>query len=361
VKWNEAGRPALGGILRIVVLTAFTYGIVTPCFAQNKPAPRLETFFRDDIGLSEEQVAAISSGTAIAQTLHSRQADEIFVFGAVYVNATPKAYLEFARDFDYLRKLPGYLAIDAFSNPPQLSDLKQFTFDQEEFKELKNCKAGNCEIQMPASSIDELHSTVDFSAPDAEERLSQILKVTLLERLAAYQKEGNEALGVYNDKRNPTEVPAQFNYMLSYSKALPRYLPDFYNYLLAYPKGNPGMVEDTFYWSKVKFGLKPTLRVVHVLTARGKSADEPVYTIAEKQLYSSHYFQTALDLTFCISGSGDPNAKGFYLVRVMGSEQAGLTGFKGSIVRKVAMDRSASSLQKSLIVIKNTLESKPQP
>jgi hypothetical protein len=192
------------------VLTAFTYGIVTPCFAQNKPAPRLETFFRDDIGLSEEQVAAIISGTAIAQTLHSRQADEIFVFGAVYVNATPKAYLEFARDFDYLRKLPGYLAIDAFSNPPQLSDLKQFTFDQEEFKELKNCKAGNCEIQMPASSIDELHSTVDFSAPDAEERLSQILKVTLLERLAAYQKEGNEALGVYNDKRNPTEVPAGF-------------------------------------------------------------------------------------------------------------------------------------------------------
>jgi len=40
----------------------------------------------------------------------------------------------------------------------------------------------------------------------------------------------------------------------------------------------------------------------------------------------------------------------------MGSEQAGLTGFKGSIVRKVAVDRSASSLQKSLTVIKNTLE-----
>jgi hypothetical protein len=40
----------------------------------------------------------------------------------------------------------------------------------------------------------------------------------------------------------------------------------------------------------------------------------------------------------------------------MGSEQAGLTGFKGSIVRKVALDRSTSSLQKSLTVIKNALE-----
>jgi hypothetical protein len=39
-----------------------------------------------------------------------------------------------------------------------------------------------------------------------------------------------------------------------------------------------------------------------------------------------------------------------------GSEQAGPTGFKGSIVRKVAVDRSASSLQKSLATIKDTLE-----
>jgi hypothetical protein len=40
---------------------------------------------------------------------------------------------------------------------------------------------------------------------------------------------------------------------------------------------------------------------------------------------------------------------------VMGSQQAGLTGFKGSIVRKAAVSRSASSLQKSLASIKDTL------
>jgi hypothetical protein len=88
--------------------------------------------------------------------------------------------------------------------------------------------------------------------------------------------------------------------MLSYSRALPKYLPNFYTYLLTYPNGKPANVEDTFYWAKVKFGLKPTLRVVHVLTMRGASGSEPVYTIAEKQLYSSHYYVTALDLTFCI-------------------------------------------------------------
>jgi hypothetical protein len=40
----------------------------------------------------------------------------------------------------------------------------------------------------------------------------------------------------------------------------------------------------------------------------------------------------------------------------MGSEQAGLTGVKGSIVRKVAVGRSVSNLQNALATIKNTLE-----
>jgi hypothetical protein len=40
----------------------------------------------------------------------------------------------------------------------------------------------------------------------------------------------------------------------------------------------------------------------------------------------------------------------------MGSEQAGLTGFKGSMVRKVAVGRSVDSLQKSLASIKDALE-----
>jgi len=99
--------------------------------------------------------------------------------------------------------------------------------------------------------------------------------------------------------------------MLSYSRALPKYLPDFYEYLLTYPTGKPAEVEDTFYWAKVKFGLKPTLRVVHVLTMHGKTPAEPSYTIAEKQLYSSHYFETALDLTFCVPELQTRSSPGF--------------------------------------------------
>ena len=78
-----------------------------------------------------------------------------------------------------------------------------------------------------------------------------------------------------------------------------------------------------------------------------------------KQLFSSPYFETALDLTVCIRGSDDTTRPGFYLLRTMGSEQGGLTGFKGSIVRKVAVGRTASSLEKSLAAIETNLEERP--
>ncbi|HXJ92996.1 MAG TPA: hypothetical protein VMT20_08955 [Terriglobia bacterium] len=341
--------------MRILSIFAATIVLGTlPCLSQMNPD--LQTYFRDYIGLTEDQISSITGGQAVAKILPSRTPAEIFVFGAIHVDSTPESYLELSRDFERLRTVTGFLALGQFSNPPQLSDLIGFGFDSDEVKMLKSCLPGNCQLQMPASYIEDLQRTVDWSAPDAEERVNQILQTTALNLLIAYQREGDKVLGTYNDKRNPSDVARQFEYMLSYSKALPRYLPDFYNYLLAYPKGKPENVEDSFYWAKVKFGLKPTLRVVHVLTRKSERAGEPVYAIAEKQLYSSHYFHTALDLTFCIRDRDEPKPPGFYLVKVMGSEQAGLTGLKGGVVRKVAVDRSASSLQKSLAAIKNVLE-----
>jgi hypothetical protein len=288
--------------------------------------------------------------------LPSRKPGEIFLFGAIYIHAAPEAYLKYVRDPERLRKLPGYLALGANSDLSQLAGWNGFSFDNDDIQSLKNCKVGGCLIQMPAGSIQELRRSIDWSAPDVNERVNQLLQQTASQFLAAYQRQGNQILGVYNDKRDPTEVARQFAYMLSYVKALPKRLPDFYNYLLSYPHQKPANVDDAFYWAKVKFGLKPTLRIVHVLTMRGNPGDQVIYAAAEKQLYASHYFETALDLSFCVRGSEDPNHLAFYLIMTLGSEQDGLTGVKGSIVRKVAVDRSTSRLRAALTSIRDTLE-----
>jgi hypothetical protein len=351
--WSKVAM--IRSVMPTVALLVLIAATALPGYSQSNPD--LQTFFRQDTGLSQDQIKAIRSGQPVAKNLPSRTAAEVFLFGAVYIQAAPESYLQFARDFERLRKLPNYLALGVFSNPPQLSDLKGFSFESDDIQALKSCKPGNCLIQMPTSSIEEFHRSINWSAADVNEQVNQHLQNTALQRLLAYQREGNQALGVYNDKRNPTEVPQQFAYMLSYAKALPEQLPDFYQYLLAFPNAKPANVEDMFYWARVKFGLKPTLRVVQMVTMRGNPGDQVAYAIAEKQLYSSHYFETALDLSFCLRESDDTKQPGFYLIMAMGSEQAGLTGPKGSIVRKVAVGRSVSNLQNALTTIRNTLES----
>ena len=339
----------------IAALLVLITAVALPGFSQSNPD--LQTFFRQNIGLSEDQIAAIRSGQPVAKPLPPRNPDEVLLFGAIYIHATPEAYFQYARNFDRLRQVPRFLALGVFTDPPQLSDLLGFSLDHDDIEDLKKCEPGNCRLQMPGTSIEELHRSIDWSAPDVDERVNQRLQKGAFERLLTYQREGNAALGVYNDKRDPTNVPEQFAYLLGYENALPEHAPDFYHYLLSYPHGKPAHFEETFYWAKVKFGLKPTLRIVHIVTMRGKPSDPIACAIAQKQLYSSHYFRTALDLSVCVRNTNDPKQPGFYLIKALGSEQAGLTGAKGSIVRKAAVSRAVSNLEKGLVAIRDTIQS----
>ena len=99
-----------------------------------------------------------------------------------------------------------------------------------------------------------------------------------------------------------------------------------------------------------------TLRIVQLTTMLGDPGGDVSCAVAEKQLYSSHYFETALELSFCARDQQNRKHPGFYLIVAMGSEQAGLTGVKGSILRKTAVSRSVSNLLNALTTIRDTLE-----
>ena len=325
--------------------------------ATNQPAEP-NTFFREYVGLSDDQIKQIRNGKAIAKIMESRTPDEVFVFGSVYIRVAPEQYLKLALDLDSLRKLPSYLAIREFSDPPQLADLDGFTLEAQDIKELKNCKPEHCEVQLPAETMEDFQQSVNWSAPDVADQVNHLGQQMALVALQKYLQGGNSALGTYRDKKHPAAVAETFQSLLSLSKALPVYLPDLDRYLLEYPNIHLDNVQTQFYWEKVNFGLKPTLRIVQTVVYRGKSPSEPAYAVAEKQLYASHYFETALDLSVCATDSEEPAKRGFYLITLKGSQQAGLTGFKGGIVRKVAVDKTRSSLERALVSIKEELESK---
>lgn len=343
---------SMARLIRLVALTIPFLGLLgLPVAAGQAPEP--ETFFHNFVGLSDDQIRDIRAGKAIAKVLDTPTPDEVFVFGAVYINSTPERYLEMASDIEALRKLPNYLALRKFSDPPQLSDLAGFTLDDEDIKELEHCKSGHCNVQLPSEAMESFQQSVNWSSPDRAEQANRLAQQMALQGLLQYQQGGNTALGTYRDKNHPTAVAETFASMLQQMSALPVYLPELDHYLLDYPKASSGEIKSQFFWEKVNFGLKPTLRVVQAVLFRGASPGKPAYAVAVKQLYASHYFETALDLTVCVK---DASRSGFYLITVKGSQQAGLTGFKGGIVRKVAVDKTRSSLQRALAAYKQKLE-----
>ena len=342
-----------------MIRTRFCIALVLPLLlmtsvtaAQGSDEPY--RFFREFVGLSEDQIGAIRSGKAVAKVIESRTPDEVFVFGSVYVEASPESYLKLASDINALRKLPGYLAIQSFSDPPQLSDLDGFTLEKQDIDELRNCRVGHCQVQLPTEAMEDIKQSIDWSAPDAASRVNHMARQMAFQALLNYMSGGNTALGVYRDKNHPAAVAETFATLMTRLSALPEYLPELNEYLLEYPKAKSDKVQAGFYWEEVNFGLKPTFRIVQRVVYRGTIPSDPVYALAEKQLYASHYFETALDLTVCVRDAQRP---GFYIITVKGSKQAGLTGLKGSIVRKVAVDKARSSLGRVLATIKQSLES----
>src|SRR5437868_5068179 len=143
-------------------------------------------FFHDFIGLTDDQIRAIRDGKAVAKVLESPTPDEVFVFGSVYIDSTPGRYLALASDIDALRRLPGYLAIRKFSDPPQPADLAGFTLDGEDIKELQQCKPGHCQVQLPTETMEKFQESVNWSAPDRADQVNRLAQQLALQALQAY-------------------------------------------------------------------------------------------------------------------------------------------------------------------------------
>jgi hypothetical protein len=313
-----------------------------------------------DLGLTTQQIAAIEAGRPVAKVLPWGGPSEVYVFGAVHVEGSPDTYLEAARDVARVSGTPGYQGIGEIREDATVADLGALAFDPDDVKALKNCREGSCEVQLPASGIQRFRDSVDWSRPDAADQANALARAAVLQLVQEYRGGGNEALGEYRDKQHPARVADQFQTMIERASALPDVLPELRRYLLEYPNVSLAGADSFFFWEKVSFGLKPTVRVNHAVIYRGTAQGRDFGVVAIKQLYATHYFHTALDMSVCVDDGATVAPHGFYLLTLKGSEQEGLTGVKGSILRKAVIDKTRSSLESALAAIKRSVESAPR-
>src|SRR5690606_29320534 len=130
-----------------------------------------------------------------------------------------------------------------------------------------------------------------------------------------------------------------FEALLTRASGLSDHLPELHAYLVGYPHAELTNHEDYFYWEKVDFGAKPTLRLNHVVIYDVSDAGRPLQSvIVNKQLWASHYCQSAFDLWLAIA---DESGNGVYLLTLKASRQNAflLGALKGRIIRKTALAR----------------------
>jgi len=317
-----------------------------------------EEFLREKLQLSPEQITDVQHGNAVAKILSSSKPSDVYVLGAVYIHAKPEAYLQFMQDMNRLKKVSGYLGVGAFSTPPTAEDMAGLSIDHADIEDLKNCRPGNCEVQLPEESMERARASINWKAADVAEQVNDLAKAAILRLVNDYQKSGDAAMMPFHDKRDPVSPAEQFQSLLNRLSIFPEYLPELDEYLLHYPQSKPDGAQNFFYWEKVNFGLKPTIRVNHGIVYRVSGPTQNIHVLAIKQLYATHYFETAVDLSFCIEKSDASAEDGFYLITVKGSRQAGLTGVKGGLVRSVAVSKTRSSMEGALNSIRENLEHK---
>ena len=308
------------------------------------------------LGLTAEEIAAVDAGRPVAKVLPWGEPAEVYVFGAVHIDGAPETYLKAARDVQRLNGTPGYLGIGEIPEHPTVADFSALAFEADDVKALKSCREGSCDVQLPTASIQAFRDGVDFSRADAAEQANALARLRVVELLHSYQEGGLRALGEYRDKQNPARVGEQFETMVSRASVLPDVMPELRRYLLEYPNASLPNADSFFYWEKVAFGLKPTIRVNHAVIYRGRTEGRDLGVVAIKQLYATHYFHTALDVSVCVDDAAGGSAGGFYLLTIKGSQQEGLTGVKGSMLRKVVVDKTRHSLEDALAAIKRTVE-----
>lgn len=306
---------------------------------------------------SAADLRALDAGEAVVKSLDTPVRRELAHFGVVHIDAPPDRFVDRFRDIERFERGPGIPLIGRLGIPPRPEDLAALTLPAKDITALATCRPGDCDVKLSTAAMIRFRNQVNWSSPNAAQQAHDVVRALILELVHAYQANGNAALGQYDDGGDPLPVAEEFRALLTSGNLLPLPVPELVAYQEQYPRNRPSGAEDFFYWSMVDFGLKPTVRVNHVIIyplAAGRSGVSHV--IAIKQLWASHYFQTTLELRFLVGDERRAEPPGFYLVSITRSRIDGTSGLKGSLLRPVISRRSRTAVRSYLEHLKRQVE-----
>lgn len=320
--------------------------------AQPSLPSALASFLAEEAHATPAEREALVAGNPLITLLDADPSREIAVLGAVWVNAPSRLYVEQVKNIEQFERGGAFRITKRISDPPSPDDLAALTISDRDFEDLKNCKIGDCALKLDADGVQTLRAEVDWRRPTAKADATALFRQLALEYVNGYREGGNARLGVHRDKDRPTFVADEFRSLIERLPRLAAELPDLTRYLLEYPNATLANSTDFLYWQEAQFGLRPTVRISHLVIQ--ERANQTV--VASKMLYASHYFWTALELRVLLP---DPaRGPGFWLVTINRSRSDGLSGFTGRVIRGRVRGEVEDGTRAALTATKARLESK---
>lgn len=342
-------RTALIAPLATLLLVCAGAGAVQQPAPADLP-PALDHYSRSVAHLSAAERRSLLAGAPVSKLLDTGTAREVAVFGAVWIAAAPEHYVAAVNDIESFERGAGFLKTKRISDPPRLEDFAALELPDDDIRELRRCRLGDCAVKLSQPALQQLRDGVDWSRPTARADANAFMRRLCYDFVAGYLEAGNDRLSVYRDSDHPTFVAAEFKAMIERLPEFVAYVPELGRYLLEFPNVSLGGETSFLYWQMVDIGLKPTLRINHVVIYPHPKGT----VVGTKMLYASHYFWTALELRALIP---DPaRGRGFWFASVSRSRSDGLTGFTGLFARNRVRSSARDGVLKVLRATKRKVE-----
>ncbi len=288
---------------------------------------QLEEYLSKHVRLTPAQRTDLLAGKPVTRMLEADASHEVSIFGAIWVNAPTARYVQLVQDVEQFEKGENFRVTKRISSPPRADDFALMDLPDEDVADLRTCRVGDCELKLSEAALTRVRNEIDWSKPTAEADAEALARQLALEYVNGYLEGGDARLAVYRDSARSTFVAGEFKSMVDRMPWLGELLPDLKQYLIGFPVATLPNSESFLYWQEAKFGLKPTIRINHVVINQLATH----VAVASKMIYASHYFWTALELRVLIP---DPaRGPGFWFASVNRSRSDGLSGFVGRLIR----------------------------
>ena len=336
--------------------------LLTPARAQSRPA-RVDDFLNRTIGLDAAQLAALARGEVVAKVLATGDDRDVAVFAVTHVGAPRAVFLRQQEDLSRALRTPTRRLARVFSTPARESDVDGIEFTSKDVDELRDCRPNECNFKLPATIMDSLRRSIDWSAPDAPARVTAFAHRRIVDYVTGYRQRGDDALVAYDDNGHVRSSDA-LTALLNDSSYTPNGLTALRAHLASYPHGALVGAREEIFWSVEELPhVRPILRITH--QTRYSPPELPGTTIlAAKQIFADHYFEAGFELLVAADDSASApgtSPTGFTCIAVRRYRfdhlpRGGLLNLRGRVIGGLR-----DNARSDLLRLKRDMESEASP